>query len=349
MNRGSTARALLALLTGGVLAAGVLPAGAAEAAALPDLQVSVVVTPEQASYPVGTTVTPTYTITNAGDAAATNIRNSAGRDTGLDRASEDFPAAPFDLAPGESRTIEWPAKVHSSAGVQGYANSYREFSNDAGEANPADNAAEYRIAVPGVPGAIRIKVFVDAKGDHDSAQPALPGAEVVVKGETDGRTAGTGTTDATGWYSLTRVPIGQNYLASVTGWVMTGGETETRIQVRGGQWSTVLIGVRPKDAPSMPPSLPSDGDEPLPGGGGATTPGGSPSSSAAPGGAAAGGAAPGGAAAGGAPGTDSEPSALAKTGGRIAPVIGVGAMVLVGGAAAFVVARRRRSRFVFPD
>ena len=66
-------------------------------------------------------------------------------------------------------------------------------------------------------------MFVDVRGDSDSDQPGLPDAEVVVRGET-GTPSFSGTTNASGWLTLSGLPVGQDYVASVTGWTLRGDE-----------------------------------------------------------------------------------------------------------------------------
>jgi len=78
----------------------------------------------------------------------------------------------------------------------GYAFGGFSFTNDAGEANPADNLRRFQLPVPGGKGTVTGKVFVDTKGTFDSNQPGLAGAKVTIAGG-DGKVAGTATTDGT--------------------------------------------------------------------------------------------------------------------------------------------------------
>jgi hypothetical protein len=339
MSGGRPLRKLFAVATavaGGIIAAGLFTPGPAGAAASADLKVTVTTTPAKAAYAVGDAVTTTFTITNVGDAPATNVRDSGGREQGVTRTT-DLPIEPFDLAPGASHTIDWTGVVDQVAFVAGYAKGTWEFTNDAGEANAADNAAWYRLEVPGGKGTVRLKVFVDVRGDFDGGQPGLPGAEVVVRGET-GAPSFSGTTDASGRLTLSGLPVGQDYIASVTGWTIRGDERAGYLQVLAGRTLTAELALVPRNGPtptaSASVSTSASPSAPV-----------SPSESGSP--------EPSGAAGGGVAVTPSASpipaGGLARTGSSTAPVLGAGAAVVAAGAVAIVAAYRRRHRFVIPD
>ncbi|AEV81870.1 hypothetical protein ACWT_0856 [Actinoplanes sp. SE50] len=300
--------AALTAATGG-LGAGLLAVGPAQAAPLPDLKVTVAITPGKAAYSVGDTITAVYTIRNVSAVAATGIR-SGGTYDGLTWIGDMPWSAAFDLAPGASRTFTWAAKVSDAGSRGGYAAGRFEFEAAAGDADPADDLGTFRLPVPGGKGTMRLKVFVDAKGDSSSEQPGLAGAEVVLSQPKPGgaRVAG-GRTDAKGWVSFTGLAT-QDYRVSVPGRKLAGDNPDsTSVEVMADQTATAFVGLLPGAAASGSPGASSDV------------------------------AAPAGASPSGTP-------ALAVTGSNSGTVAVVGGIVVLAGAGLFLMARHRRRRFV---
>ena len=248
MTSRSKLRAVATAIAGGIVAAGLMAPGPAAAAALPDLKVTVDVTPAQASYHIGDAVVTTFTITNAGDATAVNVWPKGGGDEGLYR-SKFILQDPFDLAPGETREIGWDGDVDPSARETGAAQGTWEFTNDAGEANPADNAASYRLPLATGTGTVTVHVFVDKRGTGNPRQPGLAGAEVVIQSRT-GDPNPTGTTDACGSVTFADLPVDQDYSATVTGWTLRGGESTGYFRVVADRPTVLNLPLVPRKKPS---------------------------------------------------------------------------------------------------
>jgi LPXTG-motif cell wall-anchored protein len=301
--------AAAAIVVGGIASIGLIAPAPAAAASLPDLQVSVVVTPTKATYAVGDAVTTTFVVKNAGTVAAKNARLEGGDEDGVTRTT-DPPDQPFDLAPGATTSVPWTGTIDQAAFTQGFASGGFSFTNDAGEANPADNTGRFHILVPGGKGTLTGKVFIDLEGNFDSSQPGLAGAKVTIT-DGGGKVAGTATTDSTGHYTITNVPAG-DYALAIADWKIEGEDgPTTNIQVMADQVSDTFIALVPGSHTTPSPTATATG--------GATT-----SSS------------------GGVP-------ALPVTGTRTGLIFAVGAGVLLLGAVAVIVGRRRRNRFVAPD
>jgi LPXTG-motif cell wall-anchored protein len=302
-----------AILIGGIASATLIAPSPAAAADLPDLQLSIAVTPARATYAVGDAITTSFTVKNVGGATAVNARITGGHEDGMDRKS-DPPSAHHDLKPGESMRIDWAGTINKYAAVGGHAGGPWTVGNDAGEANEADNTARWSIAVPGSTGVLRVKVFVDVKADYDQTQPGLAGATIIIRDEEKTKTVGTVKTGADGYFTTT-LPAG-TYWLTATGWKLRGDEYAGHVQVMGGQTSNA----------SLP--LLAGGNNPV-----GSTP--VPSTTAV--------------AVGGTPGgTGGGGPVLAVTGASAGPTILVGAAVILVGAAALFMARRRRNRFVLP-
>jgi LPXTG-motif cell wall-anchored protein len=334
MKRGLPVLRLLAAATaiaGGCVAAGLL-AGPASAAALPDLKVTVEVTPAKSAYAVGDAITTTFVITNVGDATAKNVKDAGGDESGVTRSAylgDSF--TPFDLAPGESHSVGWNGVVNEGGFKLGHASGAWEFGNDAGEADPADNIGRFRISVPGGLGTLTAKVFVDNKGTYDGDQPGLPGAGVFVT-DPDGTPVATGKTNATGWVTFTGLAP-QDYRVGVTGWTLRGDDPVSVLtQVMAKETATDYLALLPGSGPSPSGSASASASA------SATA---SASSTASP--------SPATPVSGGT--TSPSPSATAGTtlpvtGSSSAPLFGIGALVLTAGATALVAVRQRRRRFV---
>jgi LPXTG-motif cell wall-anchored protein len=297
--------AATAIVACGIASVGLIPPAAAAAASLPDLQVSVVVTPAKATYAVGDVVTTTFVVKNAGTVAATNARLEGGDEDGITRTANQ-PDQPFDLAPGATKSLPWAGTIDQNALTLGYAFGGFSFTNDAGEANPADNLGRFQLPVPGGKGTVTGKVFVDTKGTFDSNQPGLAGAKVTIAGG-DGKVAGTATTDGTGHFRIADVQAG-TYALAVANWKIEGADgPTTAIQVKAGEVSDTFIALVPGSHTTPSPTVTATGTT------GTTVP------------------------------------ALPVTGTRTGLMFGIGAGVLLIGAVAIVVGRRRRNRFVAPD
>ncbi|SNY53860.1 LPXTG cell wall anchor domain-containing protein [Paractinoplanes atraurantiacus] len=312
----------------GLSSAGLFAASPAVAADLPDLKVTVAVTPAKASYAVGDAITTTFTITNAGGATAKNVRDYGGDGTGVDRAG-GLNAGPFDLGPGESRDVEWKGVVNQAAYRLGHASGAFEFTNDAGEANRADNIGRYRFAVPGGRGVMEIKAFIDVRNDWDSEQPGLAGAEVIVSDDATGAKVTSGKTDAKGLVRFTGLAP-QDYQVGVTGWKLRGDDpASTRVQVQADQVASAVLAILPGSEATTGPSATaspstSASASPSPSVSASAIASASPAASASP--------------------TDA--AALPITGSSSGPLFAVGAAVLVAGGLAVAAVYRRRRRFI---
>ncbi|GID94665.1 LPXTG cell wall anchor domain-containing protein [Amorphoplanes digitatis] len=307
-----------AILVGGIVSAALIGPSPAAAADLPDLQVTIAVTPAKATYAVGDAVTTTFTIKNVGGATAVNARIEGGDEDGLDRRT-DPPSAHQDLAPGQSFSIDWAGTIDQSASVAGRASGSWAATNDAGEANPGDNTGRFNIAVPGVTGVLHVKVYVDINGQSDDTQPGLVGATIVIQDDGRTKTVATVTTGAGGYFSAT-LPAG-DYWLTAPGWKLKGSEYAGHVQVKGGRTSeaTLPLVAGSNSGGGTQTTAPAD---PIPAA--------SSSSPAAPG------------------GTGGGESALPVTGVGAGPAILAGAAAILVGAAVVFVARRRRNRFVLP-
>lgn len=369
MHSGPSARRLLSVATavaGGLAAAGLVMPGAAAAvppvppgpppALLPDLRVTVAVTPARKAYTVDEWVKTTYTITNVGEVTATAIRDLGGVESGLEEPPTP-PLLPFDLEPGESREVSFLFTVSQLALGTGYASGKRAFANDAGEANEEDNEASFMFDVPRDSGALRFKVFVDVRNDMNPNQKGLADAEVVLRTADGSSTDYRGRTDASGVVLFEQMPARQDYLASVTGWTLRDF-TETRQHVVPGYTISSDFALVPGGGASTSPS-PSASASASP----SVSPSGSPSVSPSASESADATASPSASASATAGGTVS-PSAsrsatvarptpsvrpapgghLARTGSDIASVAGIGVTLLVAGVVAVVATRRRPRR-----
>jgi uncharacterized protein (TIGR04145 family) len=326
MGRGLFARRVLAALTvvaGGFAAGGLVGAGSAQAAALPDLKVTIEVSPVKSAYAVGDAVTTTFVITNAGDATATHIQVEGGDEDGMKRPAP-LNLTPFNLAPGATKRVPWAGVIDATAINSGYAFVAWAFTNDAGEANAADNTGRARIPVPGGIGKLRLKAFIDNKGDYDDRQPGLADVTVVVTNDLTGVQTATGKTGADGYIQFDNVAPGE-YRVGVTGWKLRGDDPAfTLVQVKANQVSEASLAVLPGSGPTTKPTTgsttgsttgPTHTDEP-------STPATTSPNTSGP----------------------AAPADLAKTGSSTGPLAGVGIAVLVAGAAVTVAARRRRTR-----
>lgn len=299
-----------AILLGGITSAALIAPVPAAAAELPDLVLTITVQPAKATYAVGDAVTTTFVIKNVGGATAVNARIDGGDEEGLDR-KVDPPSARHDLEPGQGLSIDWAGTVNESAAVLGKAAGGWSATNDAGEANDADNSAQYALVVPGATGVLHVKVFEDVKGDYDGSQPGVAGATVVIQDETRTKTVGTVKTDTKGYFTTT-LDAG-SYWLTAPGWKLEGEEYAGHVQVKGGERAEANL---PLVA-------------------GSHTGGGTPSSSPA---------APAGSPA--APGGDGP--TLPVTGAGTGPAILVGVAAVLFGAVAVFLVRRRRNRFILP-
>jgi LPXTG-motif cell wall-anchored protein len=299
-----------AILLGGLASAALIAPSPAAAAELPDLVLTITVTPAKATYAVGDAVTTTFVIKNVGGAKAVNARIDGGDEEGLDRKT-DPPSAHHDLEPGQSLGVNWAGTVDKSAAVAGQASGGWTATNDAGEANEADNSAQYHLKVPGATGVLHVKVFEDVKGDYDGSQPGVAGATVVIQDETRSKTVGTVKTDANGYFSTTLAA--GSYWLTAPGWKLEGGKYAGHVQVKGGQQAEATL---PLVAGSNT-------------GGGTSSPS-APAGSSSP-------ATPGGAG-----------PTLPTTGAGAGPAILIGAAAILFGAVAVFLVRRRRNRFILP-
>ncbi|WP_189332159.1 Ig-like domain-containing protein [Actinoplanes ianthinogenes] len=238
------ARVAAAVVAGAATAA--VPLAPALAAELPDLRVTVGISPAKATYAVGDQVTFTFTVANVGDAPAVRARLEGGDEDGVTRAS-DPPGEPFGLAPGATHTITWDGVIDKSAAVGGAAAGAWSFVNDAGEANASDNTARYRLLVPGLTGNLTVKTFADLLGNYDSRQRGTSGVGLTLTGE-DGATVATATTDATGIARFTDLPASNRYVLVLTGWQQRG--EGGRMQVKGGETMSASIALVPGSGPA---------------------------------------------------------------------------------------------------
>jgi LPXTG-motif cell wall-anchored protein len=302
----------------GLAASGVLLAGPAAAASLPDLRMTATTTPAKASYAVGDEITTVFTVVNAGTATAVDVHINGGDGEGITRAG-DPPKDSFDLAPGASHTINWAGTVNADAFACGSAHGAWEVTNDAGEANQADNIARFSIPVPGGKGDLTAKAFVDLKGDYDSTQPGQPGVTITIA-DTSGQVVATAVTDSAGKIKVAGLPTG-DYVVTTVGWLLEGddptGPSSSLAGVRDKETTGLILALRPKTATTPPTTSPTS-----PATGGATaTATASPSSSTGGG-------------------------TLPITGSSSGPTFLAGIAVLVLGAVALIAVRRRRRRFV---
>ena len=224
MKSGTSLRRMLcavaAVVVGGIASVGVTPAAHAAAAPLPDLQVSVAVTPQKATYAVGDVIVTTFVVKNAGTLTATNVRPGFGglgghNELGITRMTP-APDQPFDLGPGATKSLPWTGTINHDAFAQGQAYGGGSFTNDAGEANQADNGGSFLLAVPGGKGTLAGKVLIDSTGKPNP--PALPGAAITVTGN-DNKITFTATSDSAGHYSIAGMPTGP-YTMAVAGWTI---------------------------------------------------------------------------------------------------------------------------------
>jgi hypothetical protein len=245
MNPNSARRLALATATLVAGAAVVLPLTPALAAALPDLRATVSVSPAKASYQVGDQVSFTFTVHNAGDVAAVGARLDGGGEDGVTRLT-DPPGERFDLAPGAEHVLTWDGTIDQAGAVAGAAFGAWTFTNDAGEAEPADNTARYQLAVPGLSGSLTVKAFADLRGDHDSRQRGASGVGLTLT-RGAGTTVATAVTDASGIARFTDLPAGGDYVLAPVGWTPRG--TAGKVQVKGGQDLSVAVALEPGSGP----------------------------------------------------------------------------------------------------
>lgn len=238
------------VVVGGIASVGPAAPAPAAAASLPDLQVTVVVTPAKATYAVGDAVTTTFVVKNVGTATAKNARIFGGDEDGLTRAT-DPPTDTFDLVPGETHSVAWAGTIDQAAFVQGFVSGLWFFNNDAGEAKQGDNFGRIHIPVPGGKGTMTGKVFVDVKGSHDTSQPGLAGAKLTVT-DSEAHLAVTATTDSTGRYTITGLQAG-DYVLTVANWKIEGDDL-LHGQVKAGEVIDTSVALVPGSQTSPTPT-----------------------------------------------------------------------------------------------
>ncbi|MGA5299358.1 carboxypeptidase-like regulatory domain-containing protein [Nucisporomicrobium flavum] len=300
------------------------PARAAEAQ--PDVRTAVAFSQETGK--VGDTVTVTVTVSNTGTATAEDVSVRREWDDALTWTSPALAGGPaFDLAAGESKVLTRTGTIPEKALTDGYIQVLYFLAAANTDKNINDNIAYRSIRVPGRAGDYTVHV-VDA-----GTNAGVPGAvvEFTELSNSPGNVSARITSDAAGNARLTGTQVGR-YDLKVTapaGW-RTGevSHAQVNVKVEPDDFTFKLERTgEPTAAPSAPtPSPSAGGDQP-----GATA---GPSASAP------------------APGTGSgggDDGGLPVTGSATTVVAVTGVGLLMAGAAAFLLARQRRTRFTPAD
>ncbi|MET8146847.1 carboxypeptidase regulatory-like domain-containing protein [Actinoplanes sp. NPDC049668] len=262
---------------------------------------------------VGESITVTVTVTNNGTATATDTSVVREWDDALDWTSPPIAAgAKFDVAPGESKVFTRTGVVPQKAYDDGYVQVLYYFHATNENTNTNDNIAYRSIRVPGQLGDLTVYARDESTG------AGVAGAKITV----DERTSSPGnlstelTTDADGVATLKAAPAGSYALRIKTpqGWKAEIPAAQTNIS---GKPATVTFRLERNGEPTVAPTA-------TPSGSASATP--VPTTTAPP-----------------APGSG---GGLPVTGSNAALVVGAGLGLVLIGAAAFLTARRRRTRFV---
>jgi hypothetical protein len=296
-----------------------LVAGPAIAAPAPDApaakpDIAVTATFDKASYAANDPVTVTVTVTNKGKGAATEIAAAPDYTTGVTWSDAGFPK--FEVAAGAQKTLTRAGVVSAQGAEYGFIRTIIRFFPK-GEVNVRDNQATVTAAVPGAKGSF---VGRAVRGNNKEVNPALPPVAGVTFNLTSQRTKKlvmSGKTDATGVVTLKDVPADEYRVefTAPTGWKVTTTTTAYVTSIRKDKQETFTVSLLPTGAPAVTPTAGSP----------------SPSASASP-------AAP--------PAPGQTGGGLPVTGASVGVLAGVGALVVAAGAVAFLVARRRRTRFI---
>lgn len=279
------------------------------------------VTANRETAKVGDTFTITVTVKNTGTVAAKDIRLVREGSDLIEWTSPAIIDGPhFDLAPGESKTFHRDGKVEPDAHANGYVQFWYYFAGP----NIKSGVRWVYLRVPGQLGDMAVKA-------QDKQGQGVPGTVVAIVDEFNGINVEVGriTTDSSGIGRLKGVQVGPCTVKFIApaGWRVvkpTTGAIRTSIKPQGSTTTAVLeLTGEPPAGPDKPPAGPTQPPA-VPIVPSATT---SVAPSTSP-------------AAGGAGG------ALPVTGSGTTTVLGVGVGVVLLGLGLFVVARRRRVRFV---
>jgi LPXTG-motif cell wall-anchored protein len=305
-------------VAGAIAMLGVARPAHAASADVPDLRVSM--TFQKSSYAVGEEVGINVYIANRGKVAARGVRLTGGDQEGIDWKNLGS-GLPQDIEPDHETMLIWSGVINSRAYHLGYAWAGWQFTADNGEANSDDNVGRARTYVPGAKADVLVTVYKTADGSHKDSNPGLPGVKATLMEDNNARNVvGEATTDNAGKALFHSVQAG-NYLVRFCmpkGWKVAGDAPDLHpVQVFGGDdggvgGSLVLAAV---PAPESGGSCGNSSPSPSPT---VTTPG---------------------PAAGGAGG------GLPVTGANATLAGGAGIVLIALGGIAYLVGRRRRTRF----
>lgn len=311
---------LLTLVAGPAIAA---PAPDAPPAATDKADLAVTAKFDKASYAAGDPVTATVIVKNNGKVAATEIRSRPDTPNGITWSEgENFPV--FELAAGASTTLKRVGAVNAQGAEFGYINTIFLFQPKGGDAKANDNRVTLNAPVPGATGTFVGRAVQGKDREVDPARPPVAGVTFTLTSERTQQQVKSGKTDAKGVVTLTGVPADRyrvEYTAP-TGWKLTTTSTAQVTAIRKDKQETVTVSLLPTGTAPVTPN-----------------PSGSASASASPSPKAS-------ASASASPAPGQAGGGLPVTGASVGVLAGVGALVVAAGAVAFVVARRRRTRFI---
>ncbi|MEV4702118.1 carboxypeptidase regulatory-like domain-containing protein [Actinoplanes sp. NPDC049316] len=293
------------------------PAHAEEAQ--PDIRTAIAFSQETGK--VGDTLTVTVTVSNNGTATAEDVSVRREWDDALTWTSPALAGgAGFDLAAGESKVLTRTGTIPERALADGYIQVLYFFAAANSDKNINDNIAYRSIRVPGRVGDYTARV-VDARTNAVVAGAVVQFTEL---SNSPGNVSARVTTDAAGNAELKGTQVGR-YELTVTppaGW-KAAEVAQAQVNVKA-EPDSFTFQLERTGEPTAEPSGPAPSASPG---------GGQPSPSAS-------GATPGAGAGGG-----EDDGGLPVTGSNmtVAALAGVG--LLVAGAAAFLLARQRRTRF----
>ncbi|MFC4071460.1 DUF7507 domain-containing protein [Actinoplanes subglobosus] len=307
-----------ALAVGAGLASLALGSPAHAEEAQPDIRTSLAFSRDIAA--VGDALTLTVTVTNDGDAAATDVAIRREFDEELTWTSPALIGGPkFDLAPGESKVLTRDGVVPQPALANGSVQVLYYFAGANGDKNTGNNIAYRSIRVPGQLGDYTVKA-VDAKS---GAPVAGLGVTLTERTNTPDPIVLRATSSAAGRAEFKAVQVGRykSALTAPAGWdIVERGYSEFSISAKPGDFTVKLErNGEPTAAPSATVSASA---------------GASASASAA---------APSPSASSDAPG--GEGGGLPITGSNGTLIAGAGIGLLIAGGVIFLVARQRRTRF----
>ncbi|NJC72581.1 hypothetical protein HC031_23095 [Planosporangium thailandense] len=322
-----------------------LPAALPAAAAPPTgaADTAVTATFDRGSYHVGDKVTMTVVVTNKGSATAGGVRlRNGGFVGGVDWAGGPPDPAPFNLAPGASKTLVAHGSVSSAGYDRGYINDLLYFAADTGENRDrlGDNFGRPWAAVPGGHGTLVLRA-VESGDSRAEDGPPVTNVLVTVTDAVSHKVYTTGKTGSSGRLELHHVPASRYEVVftAPAGWRFTPDERGYAVSrfdepVGNGTTETAMA-VLSRAGESAAPQQPAPSPTATATATASTTARTTASATPAP--------------AGAAPASAGAGSGLPVTGSASALVAGAGLAALAVGAVAIRTVRRRRPRFVASD